>query len=39
MHRGRLIRCAPPDALKRETGTATLEAAFVKTIREAEAAA
>lgn len=39
MHRGRLIRCAPPDALKRETGTATLEEAFVKTIREAEAAA
>ena len=38
MHRGKLIRCAPPDALKRETGTATLEAAFVKTIREVEAA-
>lgn len=38
MHRGKLIRCAPPDALKRETGAATLEAAFVKTIHEVEAA-
>ena len=39
MHRGKLIRCAPPETLKRETGTPTLEAAFVKTIREVEAAA
>ncbi|HUK16400.1 MAG TPA: ABC transporter ATP-binding protein [Bryobacteraceae bacterium] len=39
MHRGTLIRCAPPDELKRATGTLTLEAAFVKTIYEAEALA
>ncbi|HKE26214.1 MAG TPA: ABC transporter ATP-binding protein [Bryobacteraceae bacterium] len=39
MHRGKLIRCAPPDAMKRDTGTATLEAAFVKTIHEVEAMA
>jgi len=39
MHRGRLIRCAPPEAMKRETGTETLEAAFIKTIHEVEAAA
>ena len=38
MHRGRLIRCAPPGIMKRDTGTATLEAAFVKTIHEVEAA-
>ena len=39
MHRGTLIRCDPPDVLKRATGTPTLEAAFVKTIHEAEALA
>jgi ABC-2 type transport system ATP-binding protein len=39
MHRGKLIRCAPPETLKRDTGTATLEAAFVKTIHEVGAAA
>lgn len=39
MHKGKLIRCAPPDELKRATGTPTLEAAFVKTIHELEAAA
>lgn len=38
MHRGKLIRCAGPEAMKKETGTATLEAAFVKTIHEVEAA-
>ena len=38
MHRGKLIRCAPPDAMKRDTGAATLEAAFVKTIHQVEAA-
>lgn len=32
MHRGRLIRCAPAEAMKRDTGTATLEGAFIKTI-------
>src|SRR5438270_5632133 len=30
MHKGKLILCAPPDAMKRDTGTASLEAAFVK---------
>jgi ABC-2 type transport system ATP-binding protein len=39
MHRGKLIRCAPPDEIKRDTGTPTLEAAFVKSIHQAEAAA
>ncbi len=39
MHNGKLIRCASPDELKRATGTPTLEAAFVKTIHEVEAAA
>ena len=39
MHRGMLIRCATPEAMKAETRTATLEAAFVKTIHEVEARA
>lgn len=39
MHRGKLIRCATPEVMKRETGTATLEAAFIKTIHQVEAAA
>jgi ABC-2 type transport system ATP-binding protein len=39
MHKGKLIRCAPPDEMKRSTSTPTLEAAFVKTIHEVEAAA
>jgi ABC-2 type transport system ATP-binding protein len=38
MHKGKLIHCAPPDELKRATGTPTLEAAFVKTIHHLEAA-
>jgi ABC-2 type transport system ATP-binding protein len=38
MHRGKLIRCAPPDVMKRETGTTSMEGAFVKTIRALEAA-
>ncbi|HEV2447482.1 MAG TPA: ABC transporter ATP-binding protein, partial [Candidatus Sulfopaludibacter sp.] len=38
MHKGKLIRCAPPEEMKRATGTPTLEAAFVKTIHEVEAA-
>lgn len=37
MHKGKLIRCSAPDVMKRETGTDTLEGAFIKTIREAEA--
>jgi ABC-2 type transport system ATP-binding protein len=39
MHKGRLIRCAPPDAMKRDTGAASLEGAFIQTIRAVEAAA
>ena len=39
MHRGKLIRCAPPEEMKRETGTTSLEAAFIKTIHQVEAAA
>jgi ABC-2 type transport system ATP-binding protein len=34
MHRGRLIRCEAPDEMKRATETTTMEAAFVKSIRE-----
>jgi ABC-2 type transport system ATP-binding protein len=34
MHKGRLIRCEAPDEMKRATGSATLEAAFVKAIGE-----
>jgi ABC-2 type transport system ATP-binding protein len=37
MHRGRLIRCDTPEALRLATGAPTLETAFVKTIREQEA--
>ena len=37
MHKGRLIRCDTPEALKRETGADSLEGVFIKTIREAEA--
>ena len=37
MHKGRLIRCDTPEALKRETGADSLEGVFVQTIREAEA--
>jgi ABC-2 type transport system ATP-binding protein len=37
MHRGKLIRCDAPEALRQATGAATLEGAFVKTILEAEA--
>jgi ABC-2 type transport system ATP-binding protein len=39
MHNGKLIRCAPPEALKAETASPSLEAAFVKTIQEVEARA
>jgi len=37
MHRGKLIRCDAPEALRRSTGAVNLEGAFVQTIREAEA--
>jgi drug efflux transport system ATP-binding protein len=36
MHRGKLIRCDAPEALRMATGAPNLEGAFVKTIREAE---
>ncbi|MGA2268322.1 MAG: ABC transporter ATP-binding protein [Bryobacteraceae bacterium] len=39
LHRGKLIRCAPPDAIKRDTGAANLEGAFIQTIQEVEARA
>jgi ABC-2 type transport system ATP-binding protein len=32
MHNGRLIRCEAPEEMKRATGSATLEEAFVRTI-------
>jgi ABC-2 type transport system ATP-binding protein len=32
MHKGKLIRCSPPDIMKQETGSANLEGAFIKTI-------
>ncbi|HEX3880483.1 MAG TPA: ABC transporter ATP-binding protein [Bryobacteraceae bacterium] len=37
MHRGRLIHSAPPDVIRRDTGAATLEAAFIQTIRALDA--
>ena len=37
MHRGKLIRSDTPEAVRAATGAPNLEAAFVKTIREAEA--
>src|SRR5215472_2555900 len=33
MHKGKLIRCSPPEVMKRETGAATLEGAFIKRIQ------
>src|SRR6185437_12316522 len=36
MHRGSLIRCESPEAMRLATGAANLEGAFVKTIREVE---
>jgi ABC-2 type transport system ATP-binding protein len=38
MHRGRLIRCASPEALKNATGTETLEGSFIRTIQALEEA-
>jgi ABC-2 type transport system ATP-binding protein len=37
MHRGRLIRCDAPEALKREAGASNMEGVFIKTVRDAEA--
>lgn len=38
MHKGSLIRCETPDALKQETGAANLEGAFIQMIRAVEGA-
>jgi ABC-2 type transport system ATP-binding protein len=37
MHRGKLIRCDEPEALKRAAGAATMEAVFIQGVRSAEA--
>jgi ABC-2 type transport system ATP-binding protein len=37
MHRGKLIRCDTPEALKLNAGADTMEAVFIQTIRAAEA--
>jgi ABC-2 type transport system ATP-binding protein len=37
MHRGKLIRCDAPEALKRAANAANMEAVFVQTVRAAEA--
>jgi ABC-2 type transport system ATP-binding protein len=34
MHKGKLIRCSAPEVMKRETGAATMEAAFIAAIEE-----
>ncbi len=39
MHKGKLVRCAPPEMMKAETGSANLEGAFLKTIFTVEAGA
>jgi ABC-2 type transport system ATP-binding protein len=36
MHRGRLIQCDTPEALKRSTGAETMEGVFVKTVNAAD---
>jgi ABC-type Na+ transport system ATPase subunit NatA len=36
MHRGRLIRCDAPEALKHKAGAANMEAVFIQTVRAAE---
>jgi ABC-2 type transport system ATP-binding protein len=36
MHKGKLIRCSPPEQLKEQAGAPTLEAAFVQLIHAAE---
>jgi ABC-2 type transport system ATP-binding protein len=36
MHKGKLIRCETPEEMKRATGTASLEGAFIKTIHQVE---
>ena len=39
MHKGKLVECASPDAIRREAGTANLEGAFIQKIRALEAGA
>ncbi|HTS27598.1 MAG TPA: ABC transporter ATP-binding protein [Bryobacteraceae bacterium] len=39
MHKGKLISCAPPEAMKREAGAANLEGAFIASIRALEGVA
>ena len=36
MHRGRLIRCDTPEALKNKAGATSMEAVFIQTVRAAE---
>jgi len=36
MHRGRLIRCDAPEALKQQAGASNMEGVFIKTVRDAE---
>jgi drug efflux transport system ATP-binding protein len=36
LHKGKLIRCSAPDVMKRETESANLEGAFIKTIHAVE---
>jgi ABC-2 type transport system ATP-binding protein len=38
MHKGKLIRCETPAAMKAETGSANLEGAFIQTIHAVEGA-
>jgi ABC-2 type transport system ATP-binding protein len=35
MHKGKLIRCSAPDVMRRETGAANMEGAFIATIKAA----
>ncbi|HXK04752.1 MAG TPA: ABC transporter ATP-binding protein [Verrucomicrobiae bacterium] len=39
LHKGRLIRCSPPDQMKREMDSANLEGAFIKAIHAEEGVA
>ena len=39
LHKGSLIRCSAPEAMKRETESANLEGAFIKTIHSVEGVA
>ena len=39
LHKGKLIRCSTPEAMKAETGSANLEGAFIKTIHAVEGGA